>query len=132
MSPLPIPTGDSEAFWVGCQRGELLLQQCADCCRFQFYPRIFCMACLLDHLEWVPARGRGWVYSFTTVHRAPTPEFQQQAPYIIVVVELEEGVRMISRLTDCVLDAVKVDLPVMVTFEAVSTNIALPYFRPDL
>jgi hypothetical protein len=81
-------------------------------------------------LEWAPASGRGEVYSYTTVFRPPTRDFQPDVPYVVAVVELTEGVRVISHIVDCPPDRVRIGMPVEVSFERVSDEIALPQFRP--
>jgi uncharacterized OB-fold protein len=86
----------SEPFWAAARRRQLVLQRCADCSGFQFYPRPFCLACQSDSVEWVPARGTGRVYSLTEVHMAPAPEFKP--PYYVAVVELDEGPRLTTNL----------------------------------
>ena len=82
-------------FWAGCAAGELRYQRCAACGRVQFYPRSFCAGCGGEPLWEVSAR-RGTVYSATTVGRLPTPEFAALAPYDIVLVDLDEGFRMMA------------------------------------
>jgi uncharacterized OB-fold protein len=128
--PVPEPTGDTAYFWERCRAGQLVLQRCAACGRVQFYPRALCTGCLSATLEWIPASGRGAVHSFTTVFRAPTPDFQGDTPYVVAVIELAEGVRLISRVTGCAPAQVAIGMPVEVVFEAVSEAIALPWFRP--
>jgi uncharacterized OB-fold protein len=88
----------SRPFWEAAARHELFLQRCADCGRFQFYPRPFCLACQSDTVAWVSAAGTGTVYSQTTVHLQIAPEFDP--PYIVAVVELDEGVRLTTNIID--------------------------------
>lgn len=92
------PYGDplSQPFWDAALRGELALQRCRSCGAHQFYPRPYCLACNADGLEWVAASGRARVYSQTTVHVAAGPDFE--APYVVAVVELEEGPRLTTNL----------------------------------
>jgi uncharacterized OB-fold protein len=130
VRPVPEPTADSAYFWERCRAGQLVLQRCAACGRVQFYPRALCVGCLSPRLEWVPSAGRGEVHSFTTVFRAPTPAFQADTPYVVAVIELQEGVRLISRVVGCAPERVTIGMPVEVTFEAISDAVALPQFRP--
>src|SRR4051794_6297999 len=88
----------SQPFWEAATRHELVLQHCADCGRYQFYPRPFCLSCQSDNIAWTPASGAGTVYSQTTVHIQIAPEFNP--PYIVAVVELDEGVRMLANIVD--------------------------------
>lgn len=128
--PLPEPTGDTQPFWQACKKETLTAQRCGQCGRLQFYPRRYCTTCLSDRLDWTVLSGRGTVYSHSTVYRALSPAFQGDIPYIVAVVALEEGIRMISQIVGCTPDSVAVGMAVDVTFDHVSHEIALPKFRP--
>jgi uncharacterized OB-fold protein len=93
-----------------------------------FIPQPLCTRCQAETLEWVASSGRGTVYSYTIVHRAPRPAFA--VPYVVAIVELEEGWHMLTNLVDVAPEAVRVGLPVEVTFRRMSEAITLPYFRP--
>ena len=94
--PLPTPDADTAAFWRGLRDGGLLLQHCADCGHVQYYQQGMCRACGRENLAHRAASGRGRVHSFSVVHRAPGPAFKADVPYAVLLVELEEGPRMIS------------------------------------
>jgi len=130
QKPVPVPNAESQEYWAGCKRHELLIQRCRACGRFQFYPRAVCAGCLSQELEWAKASGRGTVYSYSVVHRAPTKAFAADAPYTTAIVELEEGVRMMTNVVGCPPEEVRIGMPVEVVFEDVSEEIALPKFRP--
>jgi len=83
-------------FWEGCAAGELRYQRCRSCTTAQSYPRTFCLNCGAADLEWRAALGTGTVYALTTVARAPSDEFRALAPYVIALVELDEGLRMMA------------------------------------
>jgi len=83
-------------FWSGCAAGELRYQSCAACAALQPYPRIYCLRCGAADLEWRAAQGRGTVYALTRVERAPSDEFRALLPYLIVLVDLDEGHRMMA------------------------------------
>jgi uncharacterized protein len=85
-------------FWAGCETGELRYQRCAGCGRTQFYPRPFCARCG-GAPEWQVSRGQGTVYAVTRISRAPTADFAALAPYIILLVDLDEGFRMMAHGT---------------------------------
>jgi len=93
-------SAEAEHFWKAVQQGQLLLQQCLDCERWQFYPRTFCTSCSSFHLKWQEVSGNGIIYACTLIHRAPSPALQERTPYLLCLVELAEGVRMMSRLAD--------------------------------
>ena len=127
--PLPTTLPETEAFWQGCREGLLLLQSCRACGHLQYYPRAVCTACLSSDLGWREVSGRGRIHSFTTVHRALSPAFEDDLPYVVAVIELEEGPRMVSRVTGCDSERLAIDLPVEVAFERVSDEFVLPIFR---
>ncbi len=124
--PYPVPDAETAPFWEAVAAGRLDLQRCRSCSRHVFYPRSLCPHCGGADLDWVTVSGRGTVYSFTVVHRAPA-EFQDEAPYVVALVELEEGARMLTRLIGVEPAAVRVSMPVEVTLQG---EPRLPYFRP--
>ena len=86
--PLPVVTEESRPFWEGCRQGKLLLQYCASCQQYQFYPRLYCMQCGSDKLQWVEASGHGVIYSYTIIHQNKPPEFVHDTPYNVAIVQL--------------------------------------------
>jgi uncharacterized OB-fold protein len=126
---LPQPTPETQHFWDGTRAGELRLQRCDECARVYFPPRPFCPGCSSRSVEIFRASGRARLYSYVISHR-PAPGFEP--PYAIAVVELEEGPRMMSNLVDTpqTPEALILDMPLEVVFEAVSEDISLPLFRP--
>jgi len=128
MIPLPHPTALSQPHWDACREGVLLVQRCTQCTHYVFIPQPCCTQCQSTQLEWVASSGRGKVYSFSVVHRAPHPQFE--VPYIVAVIELEEGWHMMSNLLECPLEKVSIDLRVRVSFKSMTPEITLPYFVP--
>ena len=94
-----------------------------------YYARTHCPQCLSRDLEWVEASGRGTLYSFTICERAQSPDFEPDVPYVVAAIALEEGPRMTSLLVDTPLDQVRCDMPVQVTWQDVSDEVSMPYFR---
>ena len=129
---VPEPTPDTQPFWDGCARGELMLQRCRACGKPYFYPRPVCPECGSTDVEWFTASGRATLYSYVINHR-PAPGFEADAPYAIAVVELAEGPRLLTNLVDVEPDpdALPLDLPVEVRFETAG-EAAVPVFRPRL
>ena len=125
--PLPVPTPETAHFWEGTARGDLRLQRCRSCSETYFPPQPFCPACASDDVEVVRASGRGTLHSYVINHRA-APGFD--APYVIAVVELAEGPRLLTNLVDVAPDpdALPLDVAVEVVFEPVG-DITLPLFR---
>lgn len=133
--PRPLPDGDTRPYWEGVARGELRIQRCETCGRHVFYPRALCPHCYAEQLVWVTASGDGVIYSYTVVHRAFGP-FAAQTPYVVALVELTEGVRMLTRIVGSEAEAIRIGAAVRVTFEEVApggedgeTPLILPYFR---
>lgn len=128
--PVPVPNAASQAFWEGCKRHELLIPRCLRCGAYHFFPRFFCVQCMSPDLEWVKTSGRGEIYSFSIVERAGMPAFAAEAPYVLSLVELEEGVRMMSNIVGCPPGKVRIGMKVEVVFEDVTDEITLPKFQP--
>jgi hypothetical protein len=128
--PLPVPDGDSAMFCDGCKEGKLLIQQCEDCAQHIFYPRAVCPHCMSDRIKWVESSGKGKVYSFTVARRPAHPAFADHVPYVVALITLDEGVRMMSNVINVDVDAVKCDMPVEVVFVKVDDQITLPKFQP--
>ena len=126
--PLPRPTPLSRPHWDGCREGVLRVQRCRACGGHVFIPQPLCTHCQAQALEWVESSGHGQVYSYSVVHRAPRPEFP--VPYVVAIIELDEGWHMLSNVVECEHDAVRVGLPVEVCFRRLSDEITLPCFRP--
>jgi uncharacterized OB-fold protein len=115
-------------FWESAAAGKLLVQQCADCGGRQLYPRSYCVTCRGSNLGWVPASGSGEVYSYTVVRRAPSAEFADQVPYVVALVQLTEGPRLIARLTGGAPDEVYVGAAVQVAGPGDADQHRLPVF----
>ena len=127
--PLPVLEGFAKDFYEGCQRGELLFQRCSDCGAWRHVPRELCPDCGSWNWEWQASSGRGRVFTWTVIERALHPAFAEAVPFAAVVVELEEGVRLLSQVLDCPPDQLEMDMPVDVVFEGVTAEITLPKFR---
>ena len=98
--PLPKPDADTQAWWDAAAQGKLIYQHCRDCDNSQFPPRSFCMACHGRALEWRESAGSGTIASFTEVMRAPIPAFREMVPYVIALVDLDEGFRMMVNIVE--------------------------------
>lgn len=127
--PLPTIHGEAREFWEGCARHELRLQECRACGRRQFYPRALCRHCWSTDLTWVASDGRGEVYSFTVVRRAPSPAFDELVPYVVALVDLDDGVRMLSHVRGVDPDELEIGRRVEVEFDDLTDEVSLPVFR---
>jgi len=129
--PIPESTPETAEFWAGARRGELRIQRCNTCDKAYFYPRPFCPFCSSKDVAWFTASGRGTLYSYVINHR-PAYGFQNYAPYVIAVVQLDEGPRMMTNIigVEPTPENLPIDMPVEVTWEKQDDVITLPIFRP--
>jgi uncharacterized OB-fold protein len=125
---LLVQDSDSRPYWEGLKQGELRIQRCKTCTKAVFYPRAICPHCHSDQLEWIVASGKGTIYAYTVAHQAFGP-FAADVPFVIVLIELEEGARMLSRLLDAPRERVTIGAAVQVIYEQVEEDLTLPYVR---
>jgi uncharacterized protein len=125
---VPSATRDTQFFWDALREHRLLIQRCADCGTRRHPPRPMCPRC--NSLSWgtVESSGRGTVYSFVMPQHPQYPWFDY--PYIVALVELEEGTRLVSNLCDVSPDDVTIGMPVEVTFTEFDGDLVLHQFRP--
>ena len=127
---VPQPVGLNAEFYAHCAAGELRFQRCTACSTWRHPPRARCATCGSDQWEWALASGRGQVYSWTITHRPIDPGFADELPYAVLVVEMDEGPRLIGNLRDLAPAELVLGTPVEVVFEKVSDTVALTHFRP--
>jgi uncharacterized OB-fold protein len=128
--PRPVLDGFTAEFYGYCAAGELRFQRCSTCGAWRHPPRVLCPVCGSPRYSWEPSSGRGQVFSWTVVHQAMHPAFAAEAPYAVVVVETDEGVRFVANLRDAGPEVLRLGLPVEVCFEAVDETLTLPMVRP--
>lgn len=128
--PLPQPNAVTQHFWTACKEGHFVFQSCEKCGNAQFPPRLACFSCHNDALLWRQSNGRGTIYSFTRVHRAPLDSFKAEVPYIIAIVALDEGVRAMMNVRGVDPDRVSIGMPVELFFESTEGDYPLPQARP--
>jgi uncharacterized OB-fold protein len=126
--PVPRRRGLAREFYEFCHKHELRFQRCSDCGTWRHIPRYMCAKCGSFKWQWEKSSGRGKVFSWTTVMQPMLPQFAE-VPYSPVIIEMEEGVRMVSWLRDLRPEELKLDLPVEVAFEDVTPEVTLPMFR---
>jgi uncharacterized OB-fold protein len=127
--PLPAMEGFAKEFYGWCEQNQLRFQRCTACGTWRHVPREMCAACGSWQWEWATSSGRGTVFTWTVVARALHPAFQNDTPYAAVVIEMEEGVRLLSQVVDCAPDELAIGMPVEVVFDAVTPEVTLPKFR---
>jgi len=128
--PVPEPDESSQPFFDATLRGELLLQRCSRCGTWMWPYRPRCISCMSGELVWAPSQGTGTLYSYTLVHQLFHPGFADEIPYNVAMVDLAEGVRMITNVVGVADDELRIGMPLVVTFERISDALALPKFRP--
>jgi len=121
--PVDIP------FWAGCSEGKFLLHRCGKCDR-HYWPASRCVEHGDDAMAWVEASGRGKLYTYTVMHRAYTPDTRDKVPFVVAVVQLEEGSYYHSNILDCAHDAVAIDMPLEVVMTTHASGLTIPQFRP--
>ncbi len=119
----PQPSVETRPFWDAAAAGRLLIKRCAACGEHHHYPRSMCPFCGSDRTEWRDASGRGTIYTYSVMRRAPVP-------YAIAYVTLEEGVTMMTNIVDCDLDAIRVGQRVRVVFKPSDGGPPVPMFTP--
>lgn len=127
--PLPVLQGLSKEFYGWCKEHELRFQRCTQCGTWRHLPREMCAECGSSSWEWAKSSGRGSVFTWTVAARAMHPAFQDDAPYAPVVIEMDEGVRLLSGVVDCPPDELEIGMPVEVVFDDVTPELTLPKFR---
>jgi len=128
--PLPTISGETKPFWDSCRLGNLVIQRCGECSQYQFYPRGICAHCWSNDIKWIKSSGKGTVWTYTITYQNRTPGFAEDVPYVLALVELEEGVRMFTNIVECNPRDVTIGMPVEVTFIRANDQISIPYFRP--
>ena len=126
--PVPELTRDSRPYWDALREGRLVVQQCAACGKLRHYPRPVCDACYSMDVTWRPLSGRGTVHSWTVAHHPFHPGFKSELPYVLVTVDLDEGVRMLAQLRGVESDALTVGLAVTMVTDRVTDQLTLPVF----
>lgn len=130
VKPTPVVNSWTKPFWEAARQEKFIIQQCADCQKYVFYPRICCPHCFSDHLDWVEPSGKGTIYSFSVVTNNAPSAFAQDMPYVVAIVRLDEGVQMLTNIVQCDLDKIHCDMRVEVVFEKLNDEFNLPKFRP--
>jgi uncharacterized OB-fold protein len=128
--PAPPATELTEPFWAGGLSGELRLQQCANCGHIRYPISTICPVCWSADCDWTPLSGRGTVQSHIVFERAYHEAWAGQVPYVVALIELDEGPVLVSNVVGVQPSAVRVGQPVTVTFARRSAAAALPQFTP--
>lgn len=126
--PLPRPSQESLAYWEGAKQHKLLLQHCRGCGQFWFPPSTRCHHCLAADFVWDEVSGQGRIYSFVVYHRLYHPAFERELPYVVAIVELREGPRLLTNIVGTRWQDVRCDLGVRVVFDDDPRGVTIPRF----
>jgi uncharacterized OB-fold protein len=131
--PVPNPiTPEAKPFWDGLREQKLLLPKCGACGHIFFYPRAVCPRCQARDIGWIQASGRGKLHAFEIAYQVFNKAWKVKPPYVLAMVELAEGPRMMTNLVNVEPDpkAIKCDMSVRVVFSKLTDEITLPLFEP--
>jgi hypothetical protein len=131
LKPLPYADAESRPYWEFCRKHELRMQSCAECGEMRFPPRPMCPRCQSMQDAWVRLSGRGTIYSWIVVHPPVLPAFAGDAPYSVVLVQLDEDprLRLVGNVVDVPIEELAEGIPVEVVFDDVTGEITLPKWR---
>jgi uncharacterized protein len=132
VKPLPQADGVTRPYWESLKAHQMNIQKCNDTGKFFFYPRGLSPFTLSDNISWEPVNGKGAIHAFTIVHQNRAPGFVDELPYVVAMVELDEGPRIMTNIIDVEPDPehVKVGMQVEIVYEDINDEITLPKFRP--
>lgn len=129
---LIVPKADllSRPYWDGVREGELRIQKCQSCGKAWHPPLHRCPQCHSQDVTWVATSGRGTLYSYTVVHHPAHVAVADRVPYVVALVTLAEGPRVVSNLLHCARDSIRIGMPLQLTFQEIAPGVRLPQFEP--
>lgn len=127
--PAPVPEPEAAPFWAAAFEGRLVVQRCERCGSHQLYPRASCLSCR-GPVDYVEASGRGTVYSYTVIRQNYARPFRDWIPYVVALVDLEEGPRVMTNVVGADPEDVHIGMAVRARFEAVSEEAGIVLFEP--
>jgi uncharacterized protein len=128
LIPLPQPSIETEPFWTAIQARRFVMPKCDACGTVSFPPTVACGNCAKTNFTWTEMSGRGKVYSFVVYHRVYHPAFKDKVPYVVAVVDLDEGPRIISNIVGMPIDDVVCDMQVTVVYDDARDGYLIPKF----
>lgn len=133
LKPAIHPKANTQKFWDAVNEGRFLYQHCTACGTPQFFPRSVCHNCHGKAFEWRQSAGKGKVFTFSILYRAPGPAFKDDTPYVLALIDMEEGFRITANVLNCDPDTVHIDMPVHLVFEdREGSDYKVPQVEPDL
>lgn len=118
-------------YWRAAAKGSLCVPSCSDCDRCFWHPRPRCPYCGSDNVRWKASAGKGTIYTYTVVRQSADPYFKARLPYVVAMVELDEGPRIMTNIVECDVESVRIGNRVSVVFDAISPDMAIPEFRAE-
>ena len=129
--PLPETRNAGATFWSKAAEGVLVVPRCSECNRTFWHPRPRCPHCGSERVEWIRGSGKGAIHTFTIVRQSGDPYFKTKVPYAVAMIDLDEGVRIMTNIVDTPLETLAVGMRVEVLFEDAGGGIAIPLFRAE-
>lgn len=126
---LPKISDDTAPFWQGCRERRLLFQKCSECGYIRYPASVICPECLSADHDWIEAKGEGRIYSFVVFQRAFHPAMTDRIPYVVAVVELDEGPSFLTNIVDCEPQQVSCDQRVLIKWQNSGEGLPLPMFQ---
>jgi uncharacterized OB-fold protein len=130
--PVPVASIESKPYWEGVRAHRLLIPRCDDCGARWFPPSLLCPQCSSARTSWTEASGRGRIFSYVVFHRVYHRGFANEVPYVVALVELDEGPRLLSNIIGASPDAIRCEMPVRVVFDDVTEGVTIPKFTVDV
>lgn len=130
QKPTPRPSPESAPYWEAAAQHKLRVQKCNACGQHWFPPSYRCPHCTAADFTWAEVSGKGKVFSFVVFHRVYHPAYEGEVPYVVALVELAEGPRLLTNIVGISPDDVRCEMPVKVTFDDVAAGVAVPKFTP--
>ncbi len=129
--PLPEFRPETRPFWDAAKEHRLVIPRSRETGEFFFYPRALSPGeDMSDDIEWVESEGRGKVWTFSIHHMGPSKAYKGEPPYVVALIEMEEGVKMMSNVVDIDPHEVSIGMDVQVVFDDVTDEVTLPKFKP--
>jgi uncharacterized OB-fold protein len=131
LKPVPKIDDTNRPHWEGAQKGELRVQHCKSCGTYRYPPARWCSECLSEDIEWVKVSGKGAVWSWCVFHRQYFKGFDEEMPYTVVLIELDEGPKLYSNLVGVSKDDIRIGMRVRAAFEQATPELTLVKFEED-
>jgi len=129
LKPAPRINADAKPYWKAAAEDRLIFKRCQSCAHVHFPPRYLCPQCWSENLQWIESKGLGTVYSLTIMRRAPMPEFETSIPYVVALVDLDEGPRMMANIIGENALETRIGQRVVACFEPREGGMKVPQFR---